>query len=446
MQILGVSCDYHDAAAALVVDGEIVAAAEQERFSRVKHDAGLPEAAIASCLALGGIEPDDLDVVVFHEKPLVLLSRVLAARQRKGPSALGTFIREMPVLLRRNLLIGYRLEKALRRLGATSAPTLAYGEHHLSHAAAAFLASPYDTAAILTVDGVGEWATSTIGQGVHHRIDLLEEQRFPNSLGLLYSFATVWCGFEANEGEYKLMGLAPFGEPTYLDALREIVDVSDEGAVTVHAKRVGWWSTPPDRLRGLHSLLGGPPRQPGAPITRRDLDLARSVQELAEGTVMRMASHAHALTGESRLCLAGGVALNCVANGRLLREGPFDEVWVQPAAGDSGSALGAALWYWHTELGNRRAPAAESGGSDRMRGSLLGPSFTSDDIAGELDDAGLEARRFTDRDQLLARVATRLADGAIVGWFQGRMEFGPRALGNRSILADPAFGDRRSAI
>lgn len=437
MRILGVSCDYHDAAAALVIDGEIVAAVEQERLSRVKHDSSLPEDAIASCLAIAGLEPDELDVVVFHEKPLVVVGRVLAARQRKGPSAMGTFVREMPVLLRRNLLVGYRLEKALRRLGATKAPDIAYGEHHLSHASAAFLASPFPTAAILTVDGVGEWATSTVGHGLHHRVDLLEEQRFPDSLGLLYSLATVWCGFEANDGEYKLMGLAPFGEPTYVDALEELVQVDADGSFRIDAKRVGWWSTPTEKLGDLHALLGGPPRVPGSPLTRRDLDLARSVQELTERIVLAMAHHAHELTGESRLCMAGGVALNCVANGRILREGPFDEIWVQPAAGDGGSAVGAALWYWHGELGRPRRLDEQGSPGDLMHGAFLGPGFSNEEITAWLEEEGVSFRLVEDRSDLESEVAGALAEGAIVGWFQGRMEFGPRALGHRSILADP---------
>lgn len=438
MRILGISCDYHDAAAALVVDGEVVAASEEERFTRLKHDNSLPEQAMASCLEIGGIVPDDLDVVVFHEKPLVVLSRVLAARQRKGPSAMGTFVREMPVLLRRNLFIGYRIEKALRSMGASKAPEIVYGEHHLSHASAAFLASPFPTAAILTVDGVGEWATSTVGHGLHHRVDLLEEQRYPDSLGLLYSLATVWCGFEANDGEYKLMGLAPFGEPSYRDALEELVEVRDDGSFHIDAKRLGWWSTPPPRLKGLYDLLGGAPRRPGEPLAQREMDLARSVQELTESVIMSMANHAQELTGESRLCMAGGVALNCVANGRLLREGPFEEIWVQPAAGDAGSALGAALWYWHGELGNpRRVDESDSGPSDAMNGAFLGPAFAADEVAEWLRTHDVEHRQISQREELLDVVATGLAEGAIVGLFQGRMEFGPRALGHRSIIADP---------
>lgn len=442
MRILGVSCDYHDSAAALVVSGEIVAAAEEERFSRLKHDSSLPEQSMRTCLEIGEVRPDDLDVVVFHEKPLVVLGRVLAARQRKGPSAIGSFVREMPVLLRRNLFVGYRIEKALRSIGAEKAPNIAYSEHHLSHAAAAFYPSPFETAAILTVDGVGEWATSTIGHGLHHRVDLLEEQRFPDSLGLLYSLITMWCGFEANEGEYKLMGLAPYGEPTYLEALGELLEVTEDGALHLDARRVGWWNTPPKRLKKVADLLGGPPRELGAEPTRREMDLASSVQRLTESAVLAMARHAQKVTGESKLCMAGGVALNCVANGRLVREGPFDDVWVQPAAGDSGSALGAALWYWHGESGHpRRAGSSENtadrSDTDRMNGALLGPSYSADSLAQWLDGEGVAYRRIEDPDRLSKEIARELLGGAVVGLFRGRMEFGPRALGNRSIIADP---------
>ena len=439
MRILGLSCDYHDAAAALVVDGEVVAAAEEERFSRIKHDSALPGQATASVLAVGGVEADDLDVVILHEKPLAVFSRVLAARQRRGPRALGAFRREMPTLLGRNLMIGYRVDSMLRDLGARRPPRLRYGEHHLSHAAAAFLPSPFPSAAILTVDGIGEWATAAVGHGVQHRVELLEEQQYPNSLGLVYSLVTEWCGFEANDGEYKLMGLAPFGEPVYAEALREIVHLADDGSIEVDPRAVEWWGERPDRLQGLADLFGGPPRVRGAPLTRRDRDLARTVQEFVEEALLAMARHAHFLTGSTDLCLAGGVALNCVANGRLLDEGPFERLWVQPAAGDAGSAIGAALWYWHTECGNARGrgePSGEDLVDDGMRGAQLGPSFGADEIEAWLASEGVAHRRIDDEGERCRLVAERLAAGDVVGWFQGRMEFGPRALGQRSLLAD----------
>ena len=445
MRILGVSGDYHDSAAAVVIDGVVVAAAEEERFSRVKHDDSLPDQAIASCLATAGLEGGDIDVVVFHEKPLVVVSRVLAARQRRGPRGVPGFVRDFPVLLRRNLMVGYRIDRRLRALGARRSPKIVFSEHHLSHAAAAFLPSPFDTAAVLTVDGIGEWATGAVGHGLRHRIDLLEEQRFPNSLGLLYSLATVWCGFEANDGEYKVMGLAPFGEPRYAAALAELVQVHDDGSVTVDAKRANWWAGDPARMSRLVAALDGPPRRADEPLTAREWDLARSVQDLVELAMVRMAAHAHELTGERNLCLAGGVALNCVANGRLLREGPFDEIWVQPAPGDSGSAVGAALWYWHDQLSNPRTldtpDPATALRPDAMSGAALGPSFTTEEVGSWLEGEGVAHERVSDRAARCERVAERLASGAVVGWVEGRVEVGPRALGHRSILADPRSVD-----
>jgi carbamoyltransferase len=440
MIVLGLSCDYHDSAAALVVDGEVVAAAEEERFSRIKHDRSLPEGAVASCLAISGHDVRDIDAVVFHEKPLVVTNRVLAARQRRGPGALGAFVREFPVLLRENLMIAERVERLLRDLGADDPPPLRYAEHHLSHAAAAFYPSPFPAAALLTVDGIGEWATATLGAGANHTIDLLAEQRYPHSLGLLYSLITQWCGFQANDGEYKLMGLAPYGEPRFADALAELAAVNEDGSLTVDVKRVAGWGSRSMRSRRLRSLLGGPPRSPGAPLTDREADLARSMQELVETAVLRMARHLHQLTGETNLCMAGGVALNCVANGRLLREGPFEDIWVQPAAGDAGSAVGAALWYWHGETGHgRRPPPPTPTGfvPDGMRGAALGPEFGGDEISEWLAGLGVAHERELLPGPRSDRVARELARGAIVGWFSGRMEFGPRSLGCRSILADP---------
>ena len=440
MRILGISCDYHDAAAALVVDGELVAAAEEERFTRTKHDSELPARATASVLAIGGLRADDLDAVVIHEKPLAVLSRVVAARQRRGPRSLRTFRREMPVMMKRNLMVSYRVEQMLRDLGASRPPRLQYSEHHLSHAAAAFYPSPFPTAAILTVDGIGEWATATVGMGTQRHIDLLADQRYPNSLGLLYTLATEWCGFEANDGEYKVMGLAPYGEPTFADALAQIVEIGPDGSIEIDAKAVQWWNASPTTLEPLFDLFGGPPRAKDAPMTQRDWDLARTVQDAVETAVMRMADFAHRETGARHLCMAGGVALNCVANGRLLREGPFESIWVQPAAGDAGSAIGAALWYLHEECGverDRPEVDLDTVGRDQMRVGQLGPSFDSDEIGAWLEAEGIEHERIVDVDERCDRVAELLADGAVIGWFEGRMEFGPRALGHRSILADP---------
>ncbi|MFN8017996.1 MAG: carbamoyltransferase N-terminal domain-containing protein [Acidimicrobiales bacterium] len=427
--VLGLSFDYHDSAAALCVDGEVVAAVEQERLSRRKHDAGLPLEAIASVLAIAELAPDELDAVAFYEKPLNVVGRYLATRQRVGPSSLPGFVRTVPDLVGHNLMVGDRIQRGLRRIGRTSPIRVAYAEHHESHAAAAFYPSPFETAAILTVDGVGEWATATIGRGSGHRIALEEELRFPTSLGLLYSLMTVWCGFRANDGEYKLMGLAPYGTPRYADAMRELLDAHDSGAPQLQARRVGWWGRSPRRMRWLVDALDGPPAVPGSPSGAREADIAASIQVVTEEAVLGLAARASELTGERRLCLAGGVALNCVANARLLREGPFDELWVQPAAGDAGSAIGAALW--HTHLDAPRTPRP-----DAMRGAALGPRFGSDEVGRRLDELGVPHRRLDDAERA-DEVARRLADGEVVGWFQGRVEFGPRALGHRSILADP---------
>ena len=445
MRILGLSCDFHDAAAAIVEDGHIVAAAEEERFSRVKHDNRLPASAISSCLAIAGCAPDDIDVVVFHEKPLLTASRALAAQQQRGPRGLSGFVRDFPVLLRRNLMIAARVDDALRELGATRTIPLKYSEHHLSHASAAFYPSPFASAAVLTVDGIGEWATATVGHGIHHRLDLLAEQRYPNSLGLMYSLITIWCGFEPNDGEYKVMGLAPFGEPRFVDAMEEIAPIADDGSIAVDLRSVGSWRSRPGRVRRLIDAFDGPPHDPALPLTQREADLATSSQVYVERSLVRMAEHLHALTGESNLCMAGGVALNCVANGKLLREGPFDDIWVQPAAGDAGSAVGAALWYWHDELANPRRPTGDVV-VDAMRGAALGPSFGTDEIVRMLSAEGIDHVVISDESERTTEVARRIADGAIVGWFAGPMEFGPRALGHRSILADPRSATVRSDV
>ena len=432
--MLGVSCDYHDAAAAIVVDGLVVAAAEEERFSRVKHDRSVPARAIESSLAVAGLEPDDVDVIAFYEKPLSVLARYLASRQRQGPRSLRSFVRDTPSFVGRNLLVGYRIDRELQRLGRSRPTEISYLEHHRSHAAAAFFPSPFRHAAILTVDGIGEWATATIGLGANHRIDVLEEMRYPNSFGLVYSFVTAYCGFEANDGEYKLMGLAPYGTPRFADQLGELLTVNDDGSITVDAKRLGWYGPAGLRRGSIHRLFDGPPRHPDGEISQREADLAASVQQVLETALMATAHRAAELTGESRLCLAGGVALNCVANGKILREGPFDEVWVQPAAGDAGSAIGAALSVWHEEWGN---PRRVDGVHDGMSGSFLGPAATVPEVDRWVQERGIVHRSVPDPEELARVVAQRLVEGAVVGWFGGRMEFGPRALGHRSILADP---------
>jgi len=439
--VLGVSCDFHDAAAALLVDGRVVAAAEEERFSRVKHDAGLPEAATRACLEVAGLGADEIDHVVFYEKPLLVASRFLATKQAQGPWGYRSFVRDAPQVFGRSLMVGYRVAAMLRRLGAPSPPTVRFLEHHLSHAASAYLPSPFERACVVTIDGIGEWATATIGVGSHHRLELLEELRFPDSLGLLYSFVTAYCGFRPNRDEYQLMGLAPYGHPRFVDELSQLAGIGPDGAPTVRARDLRWYASSALERRALHGLLGGPPRRRDEPLTERDADLAASVQQLIEQAVLRIAARAHDLTGETAVCLAGGVALNCVANGRLLREGPFEELWVQPAAGDAGGALGAALAYWHLELGHRRDVATP----DAMSGALLGPEPGEDRIAAALDGAEVPHRRL-DEGALVAEVARRLADGEVVAWCRGRMEYGPRALGSRSILADPRRPDVRARL
>ncbi len=431
--VLGVSCDYHDAAAALIIEGRIVAAAEEERFTRRKHDDSVPSNAIAACLDIAGITAAEVGSAVFYEKPLGVVGRYFTSRQQLGPAGLRSFVEDVPTLLRRNLWVGYRIRRVLRDLGAKRPPTIDFIEHHRSHAAAAFYPSPFTHAAVLTVDGIGEWATTTISHGAGHRLTLLEELRYPNSLGLVYSLVTRWCGFRPNDGESKLMGLAPYGEPAYADALSELVTVNDDGSVKVEAARLGWFSGG-RAARHLARLLDGPPRAEGTDLTQREADLAASVQQLTETALLAMAVRARELTEEPDLCLAGGVALNCVANGRLASDGPFDSIWIQPAAGDTGSAIGAALALWHDVRGAPRVD--HSPAPDGMSGALLGPAIDAEHIARSLTDAAIEFTEY-EPERIDELVSARLADGAIVGWYQGRMEFGPRALGNRSILADP---------
>lgn len=439
--ILGISCDYHDSAAALIRGGEVLAAVEEERLTRIKHDASLPARSVASCLKIAGIEAGDVDLVAFYEKPLSLVGRYLASRQRRGPAGMRSFVEDAPKLLGANLMVGYRLDRLLRDLGATRSPQITYVEHHRSHAAAAFFPSPFAEAAVLTVDGIGEWATATIGHGAGRRVDLLEEMRYPDSLGLLYSFFTSYCGFDPNDGEFKVMGLAPYGTPRFVEQLSELARVHLDGSVRVDARQLGWYSRSAAGRGRLVSAFG-PARRDGEPLEQRHADLAASVQAVTESAVLRMAAHAQDLTGSDRLCLAGGVALNCVANGRLLREGPFAELWIQPAAGDAGSAIGAALSIWHEQLEQPRTASPV----DAMSGSLLGPKAGRDEVLSWLEEQDLEHRWIEDPDELATEVAGRLASGEIIGWYAGRMEFGPRALGSRSILADSRDPDVRRRL
>lgn len=432
--VLGISGLYHDSAAALLCDGEVVAAAQEERFTRRKHDPALPLNAIEWCLEHAEVPHDGLETVAYYDKPLSTFSRVLRSYAAAGPKGLRSINAALSEWTKRKLWTPYEIEKALLGLGLEVPRPIIFSEHHLSHAAAAFYPSPFDSAAILTVDGVGEWATSSIGRASGSRIELLEELRFPNSLGLLYSAFTYQAGFKVNSGEYKLMGLAPFGKPRYADTIREhLIDLSDEGSFTLDMAYFDFLAGTRMTNSRFDALFDGPPRRPESEITSRECDLARSIQEVLEEIVLRMARHAKALTGEQSLVMAGGVALNCVANSRLLAEGPFEQIWVQPAAGDAGSALGAALWAWHMVGGHERTTDPQ----DSMSGAQLGPSFASSIVRAELTAESRPFRRIEDPQQRSDEIAGLLADGNVVGMFQGRMEFGPRALGNRSILADP---------
>jgi carbamoyltransferase len=434
MDILGVSGLYHDSAAALVRDGEIVAAAQEERFSRVKHDPELPRQSIAYCLHAGGVEPGQLDAVVFYEKPLVTLLRIIRTRFRVAPRGMVAFRRALAGWSRQKLWVGYELESILAGLGHPKPPKQWFAEHHVSHAASAFYASPFDSAAVLTFDGVGEFATSSIGLGVGNRLTLERELDFPNSIGLLYSTFTAYCGFRVNSGEYKLMGLAPYGEPRYVDRILDgLLHLHDDGSFTLDQRYFAYLAGNRMYNRRFERLFDGPAREPESEFTDRHADIARSIQEVTELLVLGMAKQAAELTGQRRACLAGGVALNCVSNARLLREGPFDEIWVQPAAGDAGGALGAALHGYHQLAGQ---PRTTDGVHDLMQGSLLGPAFGDDEVEAWLVERGYPYTRLdpAERDD---HVAGLLADGRVVAVVQGRMEFGPRALGNRSILADP---------
>jgi carbamoyltransferase len=429
--ILGISAFYHDSAAALVVDGEIVAAAQEERFTRKKHDPSFPTLAVEYCLREAGIPPAALDYVAFYEKPIRKFERLLETYLGYAPSGFRSFRMAMPVWLREKL----GQSSAIRHgVGDDCRAPLVFTDHHESHAASAFLPSPFEEAAILTLDGVGEWSTTAMGVGSGNRISLTREMRFPHSLGLLYSAFTYYCGFKVNSGEYKLMGLAPYGRPIYRDRiLKELVDLKPDGSFWMDMRFFNYCEGLTMTSEAFHDVFGGPPRNPETDILQRHMDLAASIQSVTEEIMLAMAHEAHRQTGMRNLVLAGGVALNCVANGRLLREGPFDEVWIQPAAGDAGGALGAALFTWYQLLENPRTPES----SDSQRGSLLGPRFTSAGIAEWLNDLGVSFRRAPHEPELLADVVDLLEQGKIVGWFQGRMEFGPRALGARSILGDP---------
>jgi carbamoyltransferase len=429
MKILGISAFYHDSAAALVVDGKIVAAAQEERFTRRKHDEVFPAKAVEYCLKEVGIKAADLDYVSFYEKPLQKFDRLLETYLALAPAGFSSFLRAVPVWLKDKLFLAKRMRGQLP--GYQKA--FVYPSHHESHAASAFFPSPFQDAAILTMDGVGEWATASIGVGRGNRIEMLKELHFPHSLGLLYSAFTYFCGFKVNSGEYKLMGLAPYGEPIYADLIRKhLVKIFDDGSIWMDQSYFNYAGGLTMTSKKFDGLFGGPPRKKESPIGKREMDLAASIQVVTEEVMLKMARHAHELTGMKHLCLAGGVALNCVGNGKILREGPFENIWIQPASGDAGGALGAALFTWHQLLEKPRTPKAE----DSMQGSYLGPEPDDESTRAFLEKEKAKFRHIPNETKLCDEVAGLIASEKVVGWVNGKMEFGPRALGARSILGD----------
>ena len=438
MVILGISCFYHDSAACIVRDGGILAASQEERFTRKKHDPRFPNNAIKYCLEEAGINIQDVEHVVFYDKPFLTFERLLMSYLTVAPKGLRSWLEAMPLWLGQKL---YMPEIIKRETGYEG--DVLFTEHHESHAASAFYPSPFDEAAILTIDGVGEWATGSFGFGKAKDITLLKELHFPDSLGLLYSAFTYFTGFKVNSGEYKLMGLAPYGVPRYKDLiLSELVDVKADGSIRLDLSYFDFLGGLRMTNRRFAKLFGGPPRIPEAEITQREMDIAASIQAVAEESVLRMVNHVYEETNQRYLCLAGGVALNCVANGRILREGPFENIWIQPAAGDAGGAMGAALSVWYRYLGNERS---DPKGCDSQQGSYLGPSFSNGAVKAFLSSGGYPYHDLNKRERSRA-IAKQIAEGKIVGYMAGRMEFGPRALGARSILGDPRRQDTQTVM
>ncbi len=440
MNILGVSAYYHDSAACLVQGGKIVAAAQEERFTRRKHDADFPAQAVDYCLEEAGLSLEQLDMVAFYDKPLLKFDRLIETYVTHAPRGFRMFLKGMPIWLKQKLHIPRELDRAL---GHRYAGRYVFLEHHESHAASAFFPSPFDEAAVLTLDGVGEWTTGSIAVGRGNRLEMLKELRFPHSLGLLYSAFTYFTGFRVNSGEYKLMGLAPYGEPVYRDLMWDkLLDVKDDGSFRMDMSYFAYTHRDVMTSPKMDALFGGPPRSPESEITEREMNIAASIQAVTEEIMLRIARYAHRLTGLPNVAMAGGVALNCVGNGRILREGPFENVWIQPAAGDAGGALGAALFVHHQLLGEPRAHT----GRDRQEGSLLGPSFSSAAICQFLDRAGAIYQIYENDEKLMDQIAELIASQHVVGHFAGRMEFGPRALGARSILGDARSTDMQSVM
>ena len=436
--ILGISAFYHDSAACLVRDGEIVAAAQEERFTRVKHDPDFPARAVEYCLRKGGIEAKDLHSVGFYDKPLLTFERLLETHIGTAPLGLRLYWKSMKVWLEKKLWIPHLIQEQL----GCEVPVL-FGDHHESHAASAFYPSPYREAAIATLDGVGEWTTTSYGYGRDAEIHTLADLKFPHSLGLFYSAFTYFAGFKVNSGEYKLMGLAPYGKPKYVDLmLNEIIDLKDDGSFKLNTRYFNYLSGLTMTSRAMNKLFGGPPRRPETPLTQREMDIARSCQVVTEEVMLRIARTVHRETKLKNLCMAGGVALNCVGNGRILREGPFENIWIQPAAGDAGGALGVALALWYHHLDHERVADGEN---DAMQGALLGPEYGDEEIYQCIEQQAGVAQKLAE-DELPVRVAELLAAGKVVGFFQGRMEFGPRSLGARSILGDPRSAQMQSVM
>ena len=427
--VLGISAFYHDSAAALLRDGEIVAAAQEERFTRKKHDPDFPHEAVKFCLAQAGVGADEVDFVAFYDKPVLKFHRLLETYLAFAPVGLKSFRKAIPTWLGEKL---HMKSKMTRALGCKPKNRYVFPEHHESHAASAFYPSPFEEAAVVTMDGVGEWATTSIGVGEGNKLRLLREIRFPHSLGLLYSAFTYYCGFKVNSGEYKLMGLAPYGDPKYADLIRDkLIDLRDDGSYRLDLRYFSYCQGLTMTNGRFAALFGQPARSPETELTQFQMDVAASIQAVTEDVMLKTARYAKEVTGKDNLCLAGGVALNCVGNGVILREGPFDKIWIQPAAGDAGGALGAAQLVWHKLLDNPRVPRD----GDAQRGSLLGPEYRSEDVKAFLDEQDVVYEECDD-DRLADRVAELIEQENVIGWFQGPMEFGPRALGSRSIIGD----------
>ena len=443
--ILGISAYYHDSAAALLRDGEIVAAAQQERFTRKKHDAGFPGDAIEYCLREGNVDLTGLKHIVFYDKPLVKFERLLETYLSYAPKGLQSFLAAMPIWLKEKLYLKTTLRRELAELGnckVSELPQLMFAEHHQSHAASAFYFSPFQKAAVLCLDGVGEWATTSAWLGENNQLTPLWEIDFPHSLGLLYSAFTYYTGFKVNSGEYKLMGLAPYGEPKYKSLILDrLLDLKEDGTFKLDMQYFNYCTGLTMTNAKFDELFGGPPRKSESEVSQREMDIAASIQKVTEEVVLRLCNTLHKETGAEYLCLAGGVALNCVANGRILREGPFKDIWIQPAAGDAGGALGAAAIAWHEYIGSAR----QVNGTDAMRGSYLGPGFTPQQIREQLDAHGAKYSEIAD-EELFPKLAELLERENVIGWAQGRMEFGPRALGARSILGDPRSAKMQSVM